>query len=72
MPDSRTEKIAPDIGYSSKFAHEEEEEERDEEEEEQGRIHGYPSRVRVGRGCICHFIIRAGAVRQQTAKKRKK
>ena len=24
----------------------------DHAEEKQGRIHGYPSRVRVGRGCI--------------------
>ena len=31
---------------------------------EQGRIHGYPSRVRVGRSCIgSHLIIWAGAVR---------
>ena len=36
---------------------------------EQGRIHGYPSRVRVGRGYIWgHFIIWAGTVRPKTAK----
>ena len=36
MQDLRTEKIAPDIGYRSKFAHAEgEEEEKDEEEEEE-------------------------------------
>ena len=39
----------------------------------QGRIHGYPSRVRVGRGCIWgHSIIWAGAVRPKTAKTQKK
>ena len=35
----------------------------------QGRIHGYPSRVRVGRGRIWgHFIIWARAMRPKTAK----
>ena len=37
----------------------------------QGRIHGYPSRVRVGRGHIWgYLIIWAGAVRPKTAKKK--
>ena len=41
--------------------------------QKQGRIHGYPSRVRVGRGCIWdHLIIWVGAVRPKTAKKQKK
>ena len=40
---------------------------------EEGRIHGYPSRVRVGRGRIGgHWIIWAGAVRPKTAKTKKK
>ena len=40
---------------------------------EQGWIHSYPSRVRVGRGCIWgHLITWAGAVRPMTAKKQKK
>ena len=39
----------------------------------QGRIHGYPSRVRVGRGCVWgHFIILARAVSPMTAKKKNK
>ena len=39
----------------------------------QGRIHGYPSRVRVGRGCYWGYqIIWAGAVRQKIAKTPKK
>ena len=39
----------------------------------QGRIHGYPSRVRVGRGPNRgHFIIWAGAVRPETSKTQKK
>ena len=39
----------------------------------QGRIHGYPSRVRVGRGHIRdHSIIWAGAVRPKNKKKTKK
>ena len=38
----------------------------------QGLIQGYPSRVRVGRGCVWgHFIIWAGAVRPETAKNKK-
>ena len=41
--------------------------------EKQGRIHGYPSRVRVGRGHIRgHLIIWAEAVRQKIAKTHKK
>ena len=37
---------------------------------EQGRIHSYPCRVRVGRGCIwSNLIIWTGAVRPKTAKK---
>ena len=41
--------------------------------EKQGRIHGYPSRVRVGRGPICgHSIIWVGTVRPKTAKTQKK
>ena len=41
--------------------------------EKQGRIHGYPSRMWVGRGCIWgHLIIWAGAVRLKTAKKKRK
>ena len=40
--------------------------------QEQGRIHGYPSRVRVGRGCIWgHLITWAGAVRPKTTKTQK-
>ena len=40
---------------------------------QQGRIHGYPSRLRVGRGCIWgHLIIWEGAVRPKTTKKNKK
>ena len=39
----------------------------------QGRIHGYPSRVRVGRGHIWgHLVIWAGAVRPKSAKTHKK
>ena len=39
----------------------------------QGWIHGYPSRVRVGRGHIWgHSIIWAGAVRPKTTKTQKK
>ena len=39
----------------------------------QGRIHGYPSCVRVGRGCIWgHLITWAGAVRPKTTKTPKK
>ena len=39
----------------------------------QGRIHGYLSRVRVGRGRIWgHFIIMGGALRPETAKNRNK
>ena len=39
----------------------------------QGRIHGYPSRVQVGRGHIWgYFIIWAGAVRPKNAKTQKK
>ena len=39
----------------------------------QGRIHGYPSRVRVGRGHIWgHLITWAGAVRPRTAKNKKR
>ena len=42
-------------------------------ETKQGRRNGYPSRVRVGRGCIWgHIIIWAEAVRQKTAKNKKK
>ena len=38
---------------------------------EKGRIHGYSSRVRVGRGRIWgHLIIWAGALRPESAKKR--
>ena len=39
----------------------------------QGRIHGYPSCVRVGRGCIWGYLITwAGAVRPKTAKTQSK
>ena len=39
---------------------------------QQGRIHGYPSRVRVGRGRNQgHHIIWAGAVRPKTIKPQK-
>ena len=41
--------------------------------DKQGRIHGYPSRVRVGRGYIGgHLITLVGAVRPKTAKPPKK
>ena len=40
---------------------------------EQGRIHGYPSRVRMGRGRNQgHHIIWAGAMRPKTIKKKQK
>ena len=39
----------------------------------QGRIHSYPSGMRVGRGFFCgHLIIWAGAVKPKTVKKNKK
>ena len=38
---------------------------------EQGQIHGYPSCMRVGRGCILgHLIIWAELVRPKTARKK--
>ena len=41
-------------------------------EQKQGRIHGYPSHMRVGRGNILgHLITWAGAVKPKTAKKTK-
>ena len=40
---------------------------------QQGRIHGYPSRVRVDRDCnLGQCIIWAGAVRPEAAKTKKK
>ena len=41
-------------------------------EQKQGRIHGYPSRVRVGRGHICgHQTIWGGAVGSQNKNQKK-
>ena len=40
---------------------------------QQDRIHGFPSRVRVGRGCISgHYSIWVEAVRPKTANKTQK
>ena len=64
---------SPSPSNASILEHEENSLRRKKERWKQGRIHGYLSRVRVGRGGFWgHFIIWAGAVGPKTTKTQKK